>query len=260
MHDDQLRSLLRSLEDDREPDPAFADALFNRLAFVAGDERPPRTPFVLLAAALLLAALAAGAALGSGLIRLPLTVDATTSPSPSASDVAVASPSGSVMPGPSEASVEPSATVAPVVSGSVLFAAADGLRLRSDPSGAAEILATLRSGQLMGVVSGPTSDDDMDWYEVRIGPGDTQGWVAAGPDGNWLALVDDGALLFRCDACATGGNVVTVTPFGDADIRGIGGAELQDWTWAPDGSRIAATVDDGGATPTSIVVMNPDGS
>ena len=264
MHDDELRNLLRSLETDREPDPAFADALFNRLTVVAGDERP-RPLFILLAAALMLTALAAGAALGSGLIRLPLTVDATRSPSPTASGVAVASPSESVMPNPSEASAEPSAPVAPVASGSVLFAAADGLRLRADPSGAAEILATLRSGQLMGVVSGPTSADGIDWYEVRIGPGDTQGWVAAGPDNDWLRLVTDGAVMFSCSGCLDPGAdpqeqnpmVVAVSPFADGVITAVA-ENVSQWRVSPDGERITATAQtDSGST---VIVMNADGS
>ena len=52
MHDDQIRGLLRTLEDDRTPDPDFADALYRRLHMVAGARQPSRAPFVLLAAAL----------------------------------------------------------------------------------------------------------------------------------------------------------------------------------------------------------------
>ena len=38
MRDDQMGALLRALDHDREPDPAFADALFERLNVVARNE------------------------------------------------------------------------------------------------------------------------------------------------------------------------------------------------------------------------------
>ncbi len=56
----QLRAILRRLDRPTDPDPAFADALFAQLAGSARARRT-RTPFVLLAAALLVALLAAGA-------------------------------------------------------------------------------------------------------------------------------------------------------------------------------------------------------
>lgn len=71
MHDDQIRGLLRTLEDDREPDPTFAEALFPRLALLARGTAPNRSYLVLVAAALLVAMLGAAIAIGSGLVRLP---------------------------------------------------------------------------------------------------------------------------------------------------------------------------------------------
>ena len=261
MHDDQIRSLLRNLERDQEPDPAFADALFDRLAVTADDRRRGRTPFLLLAAALLLAALAAGAAIGSGWLRLPLLVDGTQSPEPTSSGVAVASPTASASPSQAAPSGGPSVSPDPaVLTGRTLFVEADGLRVRAEASDDAEVVATLRRGQLMGATGNQASAGGMEWYEVRIGPGSIAGWVAGGPDGVWLRLVEDGQLTFRCDGCADGPMVVSVTPFGDAAIASLGSsAELLEWRWSPDGTRMV--VARGGTTlPTRLALLAPDGT
>ena len=258
MHDDQIRSLLRTLEDDRTPDPAFADALYQRLFMAADDRRPSRAPFVLLAAALL-AALVAGLAVGSGLVRLPETLDPSASPQPSGSGVAVASPSATA---PASASAQPSVAPDPTdVPDSVLFAEADGLRIRSQPSESGEVLATIRRGQLLGATGERTDVDGASWYQVRIGPGDLEGWVAAGPDDDWLRLVGDGAVTFACTGCGDDSSVVSVTPFGDANITTVGSAEdeLIEWAWSPDGTRLVASR---GMTtlPSRIVVLNGGGT
>ncbi len=264
MHDDQIRRLLRTLEDDRTPDPVFSDALYERLLIVADDRRPSRSPFLLLAAAALLSMLLAGLAVGSGLLRLPETVEASGPPLPSTSSVAVATPSvaptGGETPAPT-ASVPPSAppesTVRP---NSILFAEADNLRVRSEPSESAEVRATIRRGQLMAVTGARQAVAGIDWYEVRIGPGDLAGWVAAGPDDSWLRQVDDGAVTFACTGCGGGSSVVSVTPFGDAAITTIGSAqELMEWAWSPDGTRLVASR--GGTTvPSRIVILDGDGA
>ena len=262
MPDDQIRSLLRTLEDDRTPDPAFADALYRQLSLVADDRRRSRAPFVLLAAALL-AILATGLALGSGLLRLPVTVDASGSPLPSTSGVAVASPSvtatASQDAAPS-ASAEPSVTPDPTdVPDSVLFAEADGLRIRSQPSESGEVLATIRRGQLMGATGERADVDGTSWYQVRIGPGDLEGWVSAGPGDGWLRLVGDGAVTFACGGCGEGSTVVSVTPFGDADITPIGSADLVEWAWSPDGTRLVATRS-GTTLPSRLVLLDGEGA
>jgi len=260
MHDDQIRGLLRTLEDDRMPDPAFADALYRRLHMVADRRRPSRAPF-LLAAAALLTILAAGVALGTGLLKLPETVEASGSPSPDTSGVAIASPSPSTSPAPN-GSVEPSAEPDPSeVPDSVLFAEADGLRIRSQASEAGEVLATVRRGQLMASTGERADVDGTSWYQVRIGPGDLEGWVSAGPDASWLRIVGDGAVTFACSGCSEGTSVVSVTPFGDANITTIGSAddELIEWAWSPDGTRLVAAR---GVTtlPSRIVVLDGDGT
>ena len=249
MHDDQIRSLLRTLEIDREPDPAFADALFGRLTAA----RQPRSPLRwILVAAATIAVLLAGIALGSRLIPPPVTVDAsptmTASPVPSGTEEPSATAFGSPSPGVG------------TLDGRVIAAAADGLRLRSDASASAEEVAQVNAGQRMGVVAGPVTAEGMDWYQVRIGPGDTTGWVAAGPEEEWLRLVDDGAVVFRCDGCGDASAVVSVTPFGDADIATLGpSSEVTEWSWSPDGTRLAVSMS-GTTLPSRLAVLDADGT
>lgn len=107
MNDEQLTRLFRSLDEPADPDPAFADALFARLEREAGSVAAARRTSVrwmLLAATLLLvAALGAAVALGSGLLKLPFvavvaspTPLASGSPLPSASPVGTPAPTASI--------------------------------------------------------------------------------------------------------------------------------------------------------------------
>ena len=117
MNDDQLTRLFRSLEEQADPDPAFNESLFERLEREAhvGARRRTSARWVLLAAALLVAAtVGAAAAIGSGLVKLPF-------------ELAVASPT----PSPSATAAE-SATPIPSASGS---AAATPLPIASIPDG-----------------------------------------------------------------------------------------------------------------------------
>jgi hypothetical protein len=241
-----------------EYDPAFADALLDRLSVVGRDERPRRVPMLLLAAVLLVA-LAASIAVGSGLVQLPLVVEVDPSPRPSSSAVAATSPSPTAsLPSSPEPPAEPSVAPDPAfLAGRTLFAEADGLRLRSEASSDADVVATLRRGQLVGATGNQVTAEDMDWYEVRIGPGDVRGWVAAGPDRSWLRLVEDGAIAFACEGCGNAAAVVSVTPFTDQQMTTIG-EQLQDYRWSPDGTRIAMTISD--ASGTSVAVADADGS
>ena len=101
MDDTRLTRLLRQLDAPAEPDPAFADDLFNRLRAEVARERRPVRPIrlLLLAAAIGGSLIAGGLAVGGGYIHLPqLAVVATESPSapPSADQ----SPSPSALPTP----------------------------------------------------------------------------------------------------------------------------------------------------------------
>ena len=86
MNDEQLTRLFRSLEEQAEPDQAFKESLFARLereAHVGANRRRTSARWVLLAAALLVAAtVGAAAAIGSGLVKLPFEL-AVASPTPS---------------------------------------------------------------------------------------------------------------------------------------------------------------------------------
>jgi hypothetical protein len=107
MHDDQLTRLLRQIDEPADPDSAFADRLFNDLSKQVGRRRGSGTMLMLVAAVMLVALLAVGAAVGSGLIKVPwFTVE--VSPAPSV--VAIASESAT----PSAiASATPASSVAP---------------------------------------------------------------------------------------------------------------------------------------------------
>lgn len=245
MRDDQIRDLLRTLDDDRAPDSAFAEALYGRLAALRQSRQPSRTTVVLLAATLLVV-LAAGAVIGSGWPRPPVMVEASPDASPA--------PSATL----SQSTASPS--TGPELTGLILAVTAPELSLRSEPGTTADELRVLRAGQRMRVLAGPMVADGMDWYEIRIGPGDVTGWVAAGPGRDWLASVEDGAIAGLCDVpeCPEGRGYYLATVDGELGPR-IGGEEVSLWAWSPDGSRVALTLGPGGAV-NRVIVVNADGS
>jgi hypothetical protein len=107
MHDDQLTRLLRQIDEPADPDSAFADRLFNDLSKQVGRRRGSGTMMMLVAAVMLVALLAVGAAVGSGLIKVPwFTVEV----SPAPSSVAIASESSTPS---ATASATPTSSVAP---------------------------------------------------------------------------------------------------------------------------------------------------
>lgn len=260
MHEDQIRHLLGRLEDDRDPDPRFADALYARLNVAARGRRRSRAPMLLLAAALM-TLLAGGVAIGSGRLPLPFIVDATTSPAPSAS--ALAEPSVSVAPstsaGPSvppPSGSESAAPEVPILAGRILVAEAAGLRLRSTPSEEGDVLATLPSGTKMGA----TGEVEREWFEVRIGPGTLTGWVSAGPDRSWLRVVTDGAVAFHSSGPAEDqeSGWVLATPPGDDTISQLAPDEVVELAWSPDGSNVAMTI--AGSDGMALAIADWDGS
>jgi hypothetical protein len=115
-----------------------------------------------------------------------------TPPSPSASKAAGTSPSAI-------ASAHPSA-IAPLtfVAESIVESVTDkpDLNIRGQAGTNGKVLATLRRGTRMLVLSGPIARDKYDWYEVLTFPGSqrdipSHGWVAAGaPNGRpWIGQV-----------------------------------------------------------------------
>jgi hypothetical protein len=109
MHDDQLTRLLRQIDEPADPDSAFADRLFNDLSRQVGRRRGSGTMLMLVAAVMLVALLAVGAAVGSGLIKVSwFTVEV----SPAPSGVAIASESATPS-ATASASTTPTPSVAP---------------------------------------------------------------------------------------------------------------------------------------------------
>lgn len=255
MHDDQLRGLLRTLERDDEPDPAFADALYGRLRSAAGDPRRSRAPMLLLAAALL-ALLTAGLAIGSGLVQLPFVVEPLPSASSDPSSVAVASPTVR----PSIATPAPSVTPLPSeatpdsLEGRVAMAMADGLAIREEWSSDGALVGRVNAGQTLGIRAGPVEAEGMDWY--RVGPGALTGWVSSGPDGDWLRLVEDGNVGFVCETGCGTPALASVTPSGELGRTALTLETYREWSWSPDGTRIVGAFDRGGSVPSQIEVMN----
>jgi len=197
MRDDQITELLRTLEDDRLPDPAFAEDLHATLAAMS-HHRARRWPLVLLAAAILV--LAGGAAIGSGLVDLPMTAEATPALSPSMAPIATATPSATASaaapsPGASSSTdaktpvptptpdvpqpvVTPPPNVLPV--GSLVNVVVDAVRVRSLPTTESDIVATVPRGEVLllrdwsgpGLRIGPTATPDgFEWYAIVHLPG-----------------------------------------------------------------------------------------
>jgi hypothetical protein len=177
MHDDQqLRSILRRMDRPTDPDPDFADALFRQLS-VASRSRPSRTPFVLLAAALLVALLAAGTVVGSGLVDLPwITSDANpilpshspdALPSEVAAETATPEPSNTAVP---SATPSPTPPVQEISVGMMVTPVVDGVTLRESPGTGGTRIGTLAQGSLNYVVDGPAEADGYTWYQLS-GPG-----------------------------------------------------------------------------------------
>lgn len=142
--------------------------------------------------------------------------------------------------------------------GRTVMTTADGIAIRTAASPDASVVARVNAGQTMGVVGGPFEESGLDWYEVRIGPGDLGGWITSGPDRVWLMLVTDGAIAFHCNGC-DGSGLFRVEPEGSDAVR-IGDDRLTDLSWSPDGTRLAAAFLESETGPSSVVVMDPDGA
>lgn len=169
MSDDQLTRLLGSLDRDEAPHDAFADALFERLSQSQATARRSRLPWLLLAAALMLAAVAGGVVVGSGLLKLPglsreplpaptatgtPNVSRTPTAAASASATPMATPSRTALPG---LALEPDEVVASTV---------DGLTVRTGAGTGSAKLGSLAAGQQAFVIDGPQQADGYDWYHL----------------------------------------------------------------------------------------------
>ncbi|HEX6128376.1 MAG TPA: hypothetical protein VF071_05065 [Candidatus Limnocylindria bacterium] len=217
MRDDPLTRLFGSLADAGDPEPAFADTLFDQLRLEAsGAARSRRQPWtLLLAAALLLVAVGAGAALASGLVRIPWLV---VNPSPSPS------PSPTATPLPSEpASIEPSAspTLPPtsdaVLPPSSLATTLVELPLHQLPGTDTPLEATIPAGETILIHAfGPEMAEGETWYPVAWAE-DFTGWPQ-NPEtslGGWVAVTRDGFSTIE--------PVEPACPTGTPDVPGLAG-------------------------------------
>jgi hypothetical protein len=198
MNDEQLTRLFRSLDEPADPDPAFSDALFARLEREAGSVAAARRTSVrwmLLAATLLLvAALGAAVAVGSGLLKLPF-VAVVTSPTPLPSGSRLPSASSAETPAPTASIPEPAHIDRLVATpeGFLAIGAADGT---NPPSSAVSVILrgsgdgvtwqsmdATRFGYVMDMAAGPSA-----WILVaNTSPDLTGNWVVwRSTDGqNW---------------------------------------------------------------------------
>ena len=254
MPDDEIRGLLHTLEEDRIPDPAFADHLYLRLTAVR--RRPARRwPLVLLAAAALVA-LAGGAALGSGLLNVPTTAEttptasasitSTPAPTPAPTRTESATPSAAASSSPERQTpvaaptpyAQPQNVLPP---GGLVAVRVDGLRIRQQPSAASESVATIRRGEILYLDDGhagpgktipPVRAEGFDWYQVMFAAGHrdwpimparddiVHGWVARGPAST--PFIDLAAP--RCPEGIELADLVTVTAY--ERVACLGGQQL----------------------------------
>jgi hypothetical protein len=122
MHDDQLTRLLRQIDESADPDSAFADRLFETLSRQTSRPSGMRMTLLLVAAVMLVAVLAAGAAIGSGLVKLPwLTVEVSPQPTALPAVTRSAAPSPSATSTPSAAPSTAPAAPPPPTSSSAVF-------------------------------------------------------------------------------------------------------------------------------------------
>lgn len=163
MSDDQLSRLLGTLDRGDQPDPVFANALFARLASTASARRRSRMPWLLLAAVLMLATIAAGAAVGSGLVKLPgLSRNPLPAPTAAASASPVATPSAS----PSQDATPSAVTAVGIEIDGLVTTNVDNLTIRKGPGTSQASLGTLAKGTMSYVVDGPQQADGYDWYLI----------------------------------------------------------------------------------------------
>ena len=193
MRDDQLTQLLRQIDEPAYPDSAFADRLFETLSRQTTRSAGTRTMLLLVAAVMLVAVLALGAAIGSGLIKLPwLTVQVSPAPSGIAIASESATPSSAPSPTP-EATPTPTPVPTPIVAvpdgllppGAKAMVTVDGLRVRKEPSTSAPVVATLSQGDTVTIFHNiitpvPVSIEGVSWYAIEGAPKTLKGWVAAG--------------------------------------------------------------------------------
>jgi len=132
--------------------------------------------------------------------------------------------------------------------------------MRSSPKTTADVVATLPHGVALRVVGGPAESEGYDWYQVELG--EFGGWVASGPDGEWLGIIGNGRIGFACITCGEGGTRAFATVNPDGSDRQAVLDEFGWPSWAPDGSRVAVVVQPpstSGEQDQRVQVLSPAG-
>lgn len=136
---------------------------------------------------------------------------------------------------------------------------ANGVRMRVEPSTGAELIVALPAGATVSRTdAAAVHADGLTWYEVRAG--NQTGWVASGPDRDWLASVANGRIGFACIFCGRDGSRAAVAVQPDGTDRQVllpvSGAP----TWSPDGTRVVIEHEEPGSFDRSLTLMEADGS
>ena len=191
-----------------------------------------------------------------------LAACAGTQPSPASVPASLAldpSASASHAAVPETEAPAPTASAAPERAGTMVRVQAAGVRMRAEPSADAALVATLPAGAIVTRTDAEAVDaDDLAWYEVRFA--DATGWVASGPEGEWLASVTNGRIGFACTSCGDDGSHATATVEPDGSDRQAVLSEYGWPTWSPDGTRVVIEHDGPDEFEQSLVLMAADGS
>jgi WD40 repeat protein len=192
-------------------------------------------------------------------VVLAACTDAARSPSASGSAPS-ASPSASAAASALETVLPvPTASPAPAGDSPILRVQAAGVRMRGEPSADGELLATLPAGATVSRTGSATvTADDLTWYEIRFG--EMTGWVASGPEGDWLASVTNGGIGFACTGCGDDGSRASATVQPDGSDRQILLSAFGWPAWSPDGARVVIEHEEPGSFERSLTLMAADGS
>ena len=136
---------------------------------------------------------------------------------------------------------------------------AAGVRMRAEPSTSGELVLALPAGaSVLRTQADAVEADDLTWYEVRSGT--LTGWVASGPEGDWLAKVSNGRIGFACTDCGADGSraAVTVEPDGSGLVVLL--PESGSPTWSPDGTQVVIEHEAPDSFDRILTLMAADGS
>ena len=179
------------------------------------------------------------------------SVPSSSAPLPSASESPQALPASEVP--------APTASARTDRAGSMLRVQAAGVRMRAEPSTSAELILALPAGATVSRTDADAVEaDELTWYEVRAD--EETGWVASGPEGDWLASVTNGRIGFACTSCGDGGSRAAATVGPDGSDRQILLSEFGWPTWSPDGTRVVIEYTEPGSFESNLVLASADGS